>query len=124
MVGPADRRQRIGAHASLAVDRHSHDARAAEPEHSQAFNRLGCASSPAITVIGGAPNSPSASTFQPARASTACRAAASAVKFATVRAGHEGAGSAGRQIEQLDQPAQRDLLEARDAGVALAKAAF
>ncbi len=45
---------------------------------------LGWASPPTTTVIGGAPNRPSASTFQPVRASTAWRAAARAVKLATV----------------------------------------
>jgi hypothetical protein len=45
---------------------------------------VGCASSPITTVTGGAPNSPSASTFQPWRASTACLAAASELKFAIV----------------------------------------
>ena len=41
-------------------------------------------SAPTTTVTGGAPCRPSSSTFQPARASTAWRAAASAVKFAIV----------------------------------------
>ncbi len=44
----------------------------------------GWASSPTTTVTGGAPISPCASTSQPARASTAWRAAASAHKLATV----------------------------------------
>jgi hypothetical protein len=44
----------------------------------------GCASTPTITVIEGAPGSPSASTFQPTRLSTAWRAAASAQRLATV----------------------------------------
>src|SRR3982751_1574134 len=44
----------------------------------------GCASALTITVIGGAPKSPSASAFQPACLSTLWRAAASAQKFATV----------------------------------------
>src|SRR6185437_11140411 len=39
---------------------------------------------PTTTVIGGAPNKPSASTFQPARFNKAWRAAASAEKFAIV----------------------------------------
>ncbi len=48
------------------------------------FSSVGCASSPASTVIGGAPKRPSASTFHPACRSTELRAAASAVKFAMV----------------------------------------
>ncbi len=43
-----------------------------------------CDSSPTTTVISGAPNSPRSSTDQPASASTRCRAAARAVKFAIV----------------------------------------
>src|SRR5206468_2486359 len=49
-----------------------------------ALYSVGCASALVITVIGGAPNNPSASTFQPTLASTAWRAAASAVMCATV----------------------------------------
>jgi len=41
-------------------------------------------SSPTTTVSAGAPKSPSASTSQPCRASSACRAAARPVKFAIV----------------------------------------
>ena len=48
------------------------------------LNSVGCASSLTTSVTGGAPIRPSASTFQPTSARTRCRAAASAVKFATV----------------------------------------
>ena len=54
------------------------------PSSPMDLNRVGWASSPTITVIGGAPNRPWASTFQPAFLSTAPRAAASAVKLAMV----------------------------------------
>ena len=55
-----------------------------KPSIPSALVTLGCTSSLTITVTGGAPNMPSASTFQPARSSTVCLAAASAVKLATV----------------------------------------
>ena len=48
------------------------------------FTSDGCTSSPTITVTGGAPLRPRSSTSHPTRASTACRAAASAVRLATV----------------------------------------
>ena len=54
------------------------------PTTPSALNSVACASAPVMTVIGGAPNSPSASTFQPTFANTACRAADSAVMCATV----------------------------------------
>ena len=54
------------------------------PSRPSDLTSVGCASSPTTTVIGGAPNSPCASTSHPARASSAWRAAASAVKLATV----------------------------------------
>ncbi len=44
-----------------------------------------CASSPITTSISGAPKRPRASTSHPRRASTAWRAAASAVKFAIMQ---------------------------------------
>ena len=54
------------------------------PRNCSAEKTLVCASSPISTGIGGAPNSPLASTSQPARRSTAPRAAARHTKFATV----------------------------------------
>ena len=78
----AARRRACGPGRRPAPARH---ASAPEPEQAERLGDTdGCTSSPTITVIGGAPNRPSASTSQPARASTAWRAAASAVKLAIV----------------------------------------
>jgi len=54
------------------------------PTSVSALRTLTCTSSPTTTVMGGAPNNPLVSTFQPRRASRACRAAASPEKFACV----------------------------------------
>ena len=96
-----------------------------KPSRPSALMSVGCASSPTTTVIGGAPNSPSASTSQPARASTAWRAAASAVKLAIVAPVTKAPAAARRAARRVEQPAQRDLLEhARRPGVGESKAAF
>ena len=106
--------QRVGAHASLTVDRHPDRTRSRpSPSRPSALTSDGCTSSPTITVTGGAPTSPCSSTSQPARASTACRAAASAVRLAIGRAGHEARDRRRRQAEELEQPALRHLLERR-----------
>src|SRR5207253_68744 len=55
-----------------------------KPARPSALTRLTCTSSPTTTVMGGAPNNPSASTSHSARSRRAWRAAASAVKFAIV----------------------------------------
>ena len=52
------------------------------PSSRSALKTVACASAPTITRSGGAPASPCASTSQPARPSTALRAAASAVALA------------------------------------------
>src|SRR6266436_8039887 len=54
------------------------------PTRDSAFMSEMCTSAPTTTLISGAPNSPWSSTFQPARASEAWRAAASPAKFAIV----------------------------------------
>ena len=66
---------------------------------------VGCASSPITTVIGGAPNSPSASTSQPWPASTACRAAASALKLAMVAPVTKAPAQLLGQAEEVAHPA-------------------
>src|SRR6184192_3608563 len=69
------------------------------PTSVSALRTLTCTSSLTTTVIGGAPNKPLVSTFQPRRASRACRAAASPEKFACV-----------------EQPAHRHLFQPRGDG--------
>ncbi len=54
------------------------------PSSARALSTLTCASSPITTSSSGAEKSPRASTSQPSRARSAWRAAASAVKFASV----------------------------------------
>ena len=86
-----------------------------KPTSPSALISVGCASSPITTVIGGAPKRPSASTSQPWPASTACRAAASALKLAIVapvtKAAPQPAGSAKRSrihsSDDLFQPGGR-----------------
>jgi hypothetical protein len=56
---------------------------APRPSRRTARSTVACRSSPASTVIRGAPTSPSASTSQPTRRSTACRAAARPTVLAT-----------------------------------------
>ncbi len=55
-----------------------------KPNNPNDLNNDGCASSPTITLIGGASNNPSDSTSQPAFFSTLYLAAPNAVKFAIV----------------------------------------
>ena len=66
-----------------------------------------CTSSPTMTRRRGAPCRPSASTSQPARRSSSCRAAASAVKFAMWQPVTKPTLACRRQPEQIDQPARR-----------------
>ena len=72
-----------------------------------------CTSAPTTTVTGGAPCSPSSSTFQPARASTACRAAASAVKLAIVAPTTKAPPLPAREVQRVERPAQRRRLDRR-----------
>ena len=65
------------------------------------------ASSPTTTWISGAPNRPRASTSQPARSSTACRAAARQVKLAIWQPVTKPDAGVARQVEQLQEPAAR-----------------
>ena len=81
------------------------------PTSESAFCTLACTSSPTTTVSGGAPNNPCASTSQPARANSACRAAASAEKFAAVaQVTNPPALCKGRWKISFSPP-QRDVLE-------------
>ena len=70
------------------------------------------------TVIGGAPNRPSASTSQPARRSTSLRAAARQVKLATVAPVTKPTEDFARQVEQVEQASGRDRFHGGRAGVA------
>lgn len=54
------------------------------PTSESALSTEACTSFPTTTLISGAPNSPCSSTFQPARFSRACRAAAKQLKLAVV----------------------------------------
>jgi hypothetical protein len=55
-----------------------------KPARLNALRMEACTSAPTTTSIGGAPNIPSSMTFHSSRARSACRAVASAVKFAMV----------------------------------------
>src|SRR3569623_1806715 len=57
---------------------------APSPRYFSPENTVACASAPISTLIGGAPNMPSASTSQPTRRNTSLRAAARHTKLATV----------------------------------------
>ena len=95
-----------------------------KPTRPSALISVGCASSPITTVIGGAPNSPSASTSQPCAASTAWRAAASALKLAIVApVTNAPAQSSGRPKSPRIQPSAT-ASSAAAAGVTESKAAF
>ena len=72
---------------------------------------VACTSAPTTTVSGGAPCRPSLSTSQPARASTACRAAASAVKLAIVAPTTNAPALSAGRLERLERPAQRRRLD-------------
>ena len=74
---------------------------------------VGCASAPMTTVIGGAPNNPSASTFHPTRFEHRMSRRGQRDEIRDRRAGDERAAAGARQIEHLEQPAQRRLLQPR-----------
>ena len=77
-----------------------------------ALNSVGCASSPTTTVIGGAPNSPSASTSQPARCEHRVARGGERGEVGHRGAGDEGAARSPRgRPSSVEQPAQRDRLE-------------
>ena len=75
------------------------------PSSRRARPSVTCRLAPATTVIGGEPASPSASRSQPARSSTACRAAARAVTCAiwqpVVKPNEASAGSPNSSLSQL-----------------------
>ena len=117
VAGRQRRGERVGAHRALAVDRDDLDRRAPEPEqpqrapdrHVRLLAREHAQRRRAAR--GPAPPRPS-----PARASSACRAAASPVTFAICAPVVSPTPDVGRQPEQLEQPPARDLLDHRGGG--------
>ena len=78
------------------------------PSSASALNRLTWTSSPTTTVIGGAPNRPSASTSQPCRASSGVARRGQAVRLRHRGAGdeaHRGGRAAGRARRAATPPA-------------------
>ena len=94
------------------------------PSSVSALSRLTWTWSPTTTMIGGAPNNPCASTSHPARASTAWRAAASAVKFAIVAPVTNAPAVPCRQRQHVDQPAEGNFFQRRRDGELTIRPAF
>ena len=86
------------------------------PSSRSALKTVACDSALVITCSAGAPARPRSSTSQPARASTALRAAASAVTFAICAPLTKPDAGAGRQAEQLLHPAATVCSAAAAAG--------
>ena len=87
-----------------------------KPTRPSALISVGCASSPITTVIGGAPNRPSASTSQSWPREHGVARGGERAEVGHRRAGHERARRALREPEELAHPVERDRLEQRGRG--------
>ena len=113
---PVDFRQKVGAHAPLRIGTDLDDATASQSQDTQGFEQGGMCLGADDDADRGSAEQPVGFNIPAGALEHLVARGRQAAEIRLRRPGHESTGRVARQIENVEQPAQRGLLERGDSG--------